>query len=98
MPYSDPTERSAFISGLRALADYLESNQEVPAPSYSPVYTFPADGDWPVMCAEIDAVAAPLGVTASRTPGGHYVAVRAFGPIEYRAVAIPSRSNSEQGE
>ena len=100
MTYSDPTERAELIGGLRALADYLESNPEVPAPGYSTVYTFPPDGDWPAMRAEIDAVAAWLGVIPRETPGGHYVAVRMFGPIEYRAVAIPPRdgSKSEQGE
>jgi hypothetical protein len=45
MTYSDPTQRAAFIGGLRALADYLESNPEVPAPIYSTVHTFPPDGD-----------------------------------------------------
>jgi hypothetical protein len=41
------------------------------------------------MRAEIDATAALLGVTARKTPCGHYVATRSFGPVEYRAVAIP---------
>lgn len=39
-------------------------------------------------------IAARLGVIPRDTAGGHYVAVRLFGPIEYRAVAIPPRSNS----
>ena len=29
------------------------------------------------------------------TPGGHYVAARSFGPVEYRAVAIPRSDNDE---
>jgi hypothetical protein len=95
MTYSDPTERAALIGGLRALADYLESNPEVPAPIYTTVHTFPHDGDWAAMRAEIDAIAAPLGVVAHRTFGGHYVAARSFGPIEYRAVAIPRRDDDE---
>jgi len=99
MTYSDPAERAELISGFRALADYLESNPEVPAPGYSAVYTFPPDGDWPAMRAEIDTVAAWLGVIARETPGGHYLAVRSFGPVEYRAVAIPRNdSDSEQSE
>jgi len=100
MTYSDLTERAALIGGFRALADYLESNPEVPTPSYSAVYTFPPDSDWPAMRAEISAIAARLGVVPCETPGGHYLAVRSFGPIEYRAVAIPPRndSNSEQSE
>jgi hypothetical protein len=92
MTYADSTERAALISGLRSLADYLESNPQVPAPSYSTVYTFP-NGNWAEMGAEIDAIATRLDVIAHET-GGHYVATRCFGPVEYRAVAIP-RKNDE---
>jgi hypothetical protein len=88
MTYADITERTALISGLRALADYLESNPEIPAPSYSDVVAFPPDSECPTVRAEIDAIAARLGVSARETSGGHYVATRSFGPVEYRAVAI----------
>jgi hypothetical protein len=96
MTYADSTERAALISGLRALADYLESSPEVPAPSYSAVHTFPPDGDWAEMRAEIDAIASRLGVIARETRDGHYVATRSFGLVEYRAVAIPR--DNEQSE
>ena len=96
--YSDSTERAAVISGLRGLADYLESTPEVPAPAYPVIYTFPPDGEWAAMRAEIDAAAALLGVSAHDTPGGHYVAARFFGPVEYRAVAIPPRRDNEEGK
>jgi hypothetical protein len=46
MTHVDSTERAALIRGFRGLADYLESDPEVPAPSYSTVYTFPPDSDW----------------------------------------------------
>jgi hypothetical protein len=95
MAYADPTERAALIDGLRALADYLESTPEVPAPAYPVIYTFPPDSDWTAKRAEIDAIAARLAVPAHRTGGGHYVATRFFGPIEYRAVAIPRPDNDE---
>ncbi len=88
MTYADTTERAALIGGLRALADYLESNPQVPAPSYSDMLTFPPDSDCLGMRAEIDAIAARLGVAAYGTGGGHYVAARSFGLVEYRAVAI----------
>jgi hypothetical protein len=94
MTYSDPTERAELISGFRGLADYLESNPEVPAPAFSTVHAFPPDSDWAEMRAEIDATAARLGVIAHLTGCGHYVATRSFGPVEYRAVAIPHRSGS----
>jgi hypothetical protein len=99
MTYSSPAERAEIIGGFRALADYLESSPEVPVPSYSVVYIFPPDGNWQEMRGEIRAIAARLGVIARETAGGHYTAVRMFGPVEYRAVAIPPRSNSsKQGE
>ena len=50
------------------------------------------------MCAEIDATAARLGVNAHLTAGGHYVAARFFGPVEYRAVAIPRKNDNERSE
>jgi hypothetical protein len=98
MNHADFTERAAIISGLRSLADYLESNPEVPAPTYPAVHTFPPGGDWARMCAEIDATAARLGVNAHLTAGGHYVAERFFGPVEYRAVAIPRINDNERSE
>jgi len=94
---ADSTVRAAIISGFRELADYLESNPEVPAPAYPVVHIFPTAGDWPQMRAEIDATAVLLGVNAHLTGGGHYIAVRLFGPVEYRAVAIPPE-NDEEGE
>jgi hypothetical protein len=100
MTYSDSTERAQLIDGLRGLADYLESNPQLPAPSCPTVYAFPPAGDWAEMRAEIDATAARMGVLAHLAGGGHYVATRSFGPVEYRAVAIPAKndSGSEKGE
>jgi hypothetical protein len=89
MTYANSEERSAVIEGLRGLVDYLESNPVIPAPVYVTIHTFPPDDEWAGMTADIDAIAALLGVTAEMTPGGHYVADRFFGPVDYRAVAIP---------
>lgn len=98
MTYADISQRAALVGGLRALADYLESNPEVPISIYSDVFTFPPDADWTVMRAEIDSIAAQLGVTGRETVGGHYVASRSFGPIEYRAVAIPRSNDSDNAQ
>jgi len=98
MTYANSSERAALISGLRGLADYLESSPEVPAPIYSDILTFPPNGDWAGMRAEIDAIAASLGVPARLAGGGHYVAARHFGPVEYRAVAIPPKDDSGNQE
>lgn len=74
MTYATPEQRAALIDGLRALADYLESSPDVPAPNYTDVFTFPPDGDCPGMRAEIDAIAGLLGSPARetrRTPALH---------------------------
>jgi hypothetical protein len=98
MNHADSTQRAAIISGLRDLADYLESNPEVPAPAYPVMHTYPPAGYWLKMCAEIDATAARLGVNAHLTGGGHYVAARFFGPVEYQAVAIPRKNDNKRSE
>jgi hypothetical protein len=87
MTYADQAERSALIEGFRAIADYLESNPEVPAARDVTVYVFPPEDDCAVMRAEIDAIAARLG-TSAWARGQHYTASRSFGLVEYRAVAI----------
>jgi hypothetical protein len=89
MTYADPAERSALISGFRALADYLESNSDVPSPVYATVYTFPPGNSCRMMRAEIDAVAELLGSPTRETgDGAHYTVTRLFGSVEYRVVAI----------
>jgi hypothetical protein len=90
MTYADSWERESLIKGLRALADYLEENPSLPTPIYETIHAFPPDdGDWAEMCGEIDNVAAILGTPTFMSPGGHYGTARYFGPVAYRAVAIP---------
>jgi hypothetical protein len=96
MNNADSNKRAALIGGFRELADYLEANPEVPAPDYSAVYAFAADAEWAGMCAEISVVARLLGVEDRMTSGGHCIAVRSFGPVEYRAVAIPPKTSDSQ--
>ena len=98
MTFANSTERTLLIRGFRGLADYLESIPEMPALIYSTVYAFPARGDWARMCADVDVIAGFLRVPAGITSGGHYVAVRAFGPVEFRAVAIPRGNDDQESE
>jgi len=89
MNYAEPAKRAALIDGIRALADYLESAPDVPVTGYATIYAFSPDGACAGMRSEIDSIAAQLGVEARETAGGsHYTALRSFGPVEYRAVAI----------
>jgi hypothetical protein len=64
------------------------------------VLVFPAEGTDAEMFAEVDVIAGQLGTIASDAGSlcGHYSAVRAFGSVRYRAVAIPRSARDENGE
>ena len=96
--YADADEREQFISGLRALAEYLDANPDVPAPRRTDVLVFPPNGSDAAMFAEIDVIAELIGTEASDadSPRGHYSAIRDFGPVEYRAVAIPNAARGDE--
>lgn len=99
MTYADTTRRQALIAGLRALADFLESNPGVPAPEHTTdVLVFPLFGSYDERKREIDVIASRIGSGTETSRRGHYTASRRFGPVEYRAVAIPAdetRSNEQ---
>jgi hypothetical protein len=97
--YANSEERRRLIAGLRDLARFLDQHPQVPAPTRADVMVFPADASDTEMFAEIDAIAGQIGATASGSdsPRGHYSAVLGFGPVEYRAVAIPLSARDESG-
>lgn len=88
--------RTQLIDGLRALADFLENEPDVPVNSWAhvsysvtPADTADGEDSEDAKRAEVDRVAAVLGVTPTLSNNGsHYSAQRAFGPVEYRATAI----------
>jgi len=89
-------ERGRLIAGLRELADFLAQNPDVPIPRHTDVLVFPAPGSNAEMFAEIDLIAQQIGAMANDadSPAGHYSAGRDFGPVHYRAVAIPNRDDA----
>lgn len=93
-----PDERSAFVQGLRDLADFIETHPDLPLPDPSSTVSPYLGSSVPATDehrrAEVDRIASILGVTASETGHHHYIAVRHFGPIAYKAVAI----NAEEME
>jgi hypothetical protein len=100
MNYSSNDEkRVRFIAGLRDLADFLDQDSGVPVPWGTDVLVFPTEASDSEMFAEIDTIAELIGSTASDadSPRGHYSAVRAFGPVQYRAVAIPHSARDNEG-
>ena len=93
--YANSDERSRLIAGLRDLAEFLDQNPQIPVPRRTDLLVFPPDGSDTEMFAEVDVVAQQIGATASSadSPAGHYSAARDFGPVRYRAVAIPNRDD-----
>jgi hypothetical protein len=97
MTYANPIQRQELISGLRALASFLESNPDVPAPPCHDVLVFPPFSSDDENRREIDVIAARIGSGTETTPHyRHYITRRGFGPVEYRAVAIRADKTREQ--
>ncbi len=97
--YANATDRERFIAGLRALAEYLESKPEVPAPwGGTSVLVFPPHGTNEERRAEINVIAARINAEPCEIISGHYSVSRYFGPVEYRAVAIDRTANDSDGE
>ncbi|HEV3381094.1 MAG TPA: hypothetical protein VG142_08965 [Trebonia sp.] len=94
--YANSEERDRLIAGLRELAEFLDQNPQVPAPRSADLLVFPPNVSDAEMFAEIDAIAGHIGALASDadSPRGHYSAQRDFGPVQYRAVAIPDRARN----
>jgi hypothetical protein len=88
---TDPAAKGQFIQSLRDLADYLDQNTAVPVPAYGATVILHASSADDGGRAQVDHIANLLGtdVTDDTAIGGHYRAVRAFGPIGYKIVAIP---------
>jgi hypothetical protein len=87
---TDPGAKGRFIRSLRELADYLDRNIAVPVPAYGASILLHASSADDGGRAQVDRIATLLGadVNDDTALGGHYWAVRAFGPIGYEIVAI----------
>ena len=96
MTYASPPQRQALITGLHALADFLESNPDIPAPEQTDVLVFPPSASGAEKRRQIDVIASRIGSVAETfSTYRHYQTSRRFGPVEYRAVAIPADESTE---
>ncbi|WP_214111066.1 hypothetical protein [Acrocarpospora catenulata] len=93
MMTTDSTVRADFIAGLRRLADFLAANPKVPVPTYGTEVTVHARGTDDEQRTAVDLIADLIGSPAS--DGDHYTTGRDFGPIAYRAVAIPADRSAD---
>ena len=89
------SDRAALIQGLIDLAVFIETHPDVPIASFegsvAPVdlSVFP-QGTMTERCEDVDAIASLIGEAAETPQGlGNYVTTRHFGPVSYKAVAIP---------
>jgi hypothetical protein len=94
--HPDAEYRTRLVAGLRALAEFIENHPGVPIPWSADVMVFPSGGSDMERRAEIDAIASRIGTEGRFTAGGHYSASLRFGPVEYRAVAIPHDDNESE--
>jgi hypothetical protein len=93
----DLIARTQTINGLRALADFLQDNPQIPVREYGVDYTyFARRDDDAAERAEIDHIARALGETVADETGdgGHYAVYKRFGRITYGAVHVPTRSRA----
>ncbi|GGK62765.1 hypothetical protein Ppa06_20940 [Planomonospora parontospora subsp. parontospora] len=97
---TDPTRRAAFITGLRDLADFIETNPGVPVPRQSTAITyFPEQATDAEMCAEVDRIAGLCGsrIDPAPLPYGHYMITLPFGPLRYEIAAILADARARYG-
>lgn len=89
-PTTDPDTRQAFITALRDLADYLDRHPAVPVPRYGTEIQLCASSADDGGCAQVNHFARHTGATIDNrlAHSGHYEAVRSFGPVGYRIIAI----------
>jgi hypothetical protein len=87
---TDPNVRQPFVTGLRDLADYLARHPYLVVPVYGTEILLSAASADDCGCAQVDRFARQLGVPVENSLAydGHYRAVRSFGPVGYRMVAI----------
>jgi hypothetical protein len=82
-------DRTAFIAGLRDLADYLSVHPDVPTPRHlSPLNVFPEGTSSGERRAAVDAAAAVFGAATLDRGNGHYLTEREFGPVTYCVITI----------
>jgi len=95
---ADLFARTQTISGLRQLADFLETNPAVPVDTYGYTLNQFTDRHPDETCrTHVTAVADLLGVTPldETDSGGHLYASRTFGRITYQICHIPQRNREE---
>ena len=87
---TDPGARDRFIRALRELADYLDKHPAIPVPKHGATILLHAATADDGGRAQVNRIAGLMdtAVNDDTARGGHYWAVRNFGPLGYEVVAI----------
>jgi len=88
--FATEQERVAYIAGMRALIDYLETHPDVPTPSFEDIQLSTWGGTFAERAETVDEFAAQVGATPDWFGSGetHWKATIQFGPIRYFCVAV----------
>lgn len=88
---ADPERRENTIKGLRDLADFLDANPDVPAPSVLDIQVSTHRAEpMSQQMASVDEFAVMLNRNAGwmNDEKTHYWSMRHFGPVRFFAVAV----------
>ena len=85
MPTTDPEHRTAYIDGLRQLADYLTANPHLPVPGQTEIIITVRDAEDGGI-TEIFALSIDLASSVAER-NGFYRTARKFGPVTYLGVS-----------
>lgn len=87
--YANDDERDHLIGELRPAAEFLQEHRGLLKPRRAYILAFPPDEADEEKRAEIDVIVTRTGAETSESTSGRYFCSPRFGPVEYRAAAIP---------
>jgi hypothetical protein len=89
---TDTDTRDAFITGLFALAVYLEAHPGIPVPVHGTEILAGACEAEDGGAADIQHAAVALAASVVRTETGGYETCRSFGPVGYKIFSLTKAS------
>jgi hypothetical protein len=90
-------DRLALANSLRDLADFIDTNPDIPVPCGPVSVHYISLGSDEEIRADIDRIAAYLGtsIDPADLAAGHYATSISFGKVTYRAVGILAHARAQ---